>query len=284
MSNGSISFVVKIEGGMEIRVLDGSFDPVEKRETNTPSNNVWLDVRAGKERHIASLINPSANVNAVPQSIKIVKLGDPDRSMWYCATFSPAKGVSYQTAIKFTLKYTSAGPALTREIFVKNMGKGMLKGDLWAAFTMHGTQRFVYNKELWYDRGMPLSPAEVVVSCTVPYTDIIQIKRLSSEITNAKPLDVTADYATFVGDTAALMTMPQAVLQGKMLKGGAGRKLNRFSTADVVASQFGLSLKAGQVATVQQSPSVHHRPGHDQGIRAEVQFRHPYLHRNGEEP
>ena len=253
MSNGSVSFVVKIEGGMEIRVLDGSFEPVEKREIGTPSNNVWLDVQVGKDRHIASLINPSANVNAVPESIKIVKLGDPDRSMWYCATFAPAKGIRYQTAIKFALKYTAAGPALTREIFVQNLGKGVLKGNLWAAFTMHGTQRFVYNKDLWYDRGLPLSPAEVVVSCTVPYTDIIQIKRLSSEVTNAKGLDVTADYATFVGDTSALMAMPQAVLQGKMLKGGAGRKLTRFSTAAVAASQFRLALKAGEVGTVQQS-------------------------------
>lgn len=253
MSNGSIGLVVKIEGGTEIRVLDPSFDPVEKREINAPSNNVWLDVQVGKGHHIASLINPQANVNAVPAAIKVVKLGDPDRSMWYCATFKPAAGVAYQTAIKFALKYTDAGPALTREIFVRNTGKASLKGNLWTAFTLHGTQRFVYNKELWYDSGMPLSPAEVVVSCTVPYTDIIQIKRVSSEVANAKPLDVTADYATFVGDTAAYITMPQAVLAGKMLKGGAGRQLSRFSTAAVAASQFGIALKPGAFATVQQS-------------------------------
>ncbi len=253
MSNGSIGFVVKIEGGSEIRVLDPSFDPVEKREINAPSNNVWLDVQAGKGRYVASLINPQANVNAAPAAIRVVKLGDPDRSMWYCATFKPAAGVAYQTAIKFALKYAKAGPALTREIFVKNVGKAPWKGNLWTAFTLHGTQRFVYNKELWYDSGMPLSPGEIVVSCTVPYTDIIQIKRASSEATNAKPIDVTVDYATFVGNTAAYLTMPQAVLAGKMLKGGAGKQLSRFSTAAVAASQFGIALKAGEVATVQQS-------------------------------
>jgi len=253
MSNGSIGFIVRIEGGMEIRVLDPSFDPVEKREISVPANNVWLDVRTRKGRHIASLVNPKANVNAVPASIRVVKLGDPDRSMWYCATFKPAAGVTYRTAIKFALKYTDAGPALTREIFVQNLSRTVLKGNLWTAFTLHGTQRFVYNKELWYDSGMPLSPEEIVVSCTVPYTDIIQIKRVSSAVTNARPLDMTADYATFVGDTSAYITMPQAVLAGRMLKGGAGRQLNRFSTAAVAASRFGVNLKPGQAATVQQS-------------------------------
>ncbi len=253
MSNGSIGLIVKAEGGIEIRVLDGSFDSVEKREINAPSNNVWLDVAVGKNHHIASLINPQAHANSRPAAIKVVKLGDPDRSMWYCATFKPAKGVEYQTAIKFALKYTNAGPALTREIYVRNCGKAELEGNLWTAFTLHGTQRFVYNKELWYDSALPLSPKEIVVSCTVPYTDIIQIKRVSSEVKNAKPVDVTADYATFVGDTAAYITMPQAVIEGQMLKGGAGRSSTRFSTAAVAASQFGLSLKPDEVATVQQS-------------------------------
>ncbi len=253
MSNGSIGFLVKGEGGMDIRVLDASFDPVEKREINAPSNNVWIDVEIGKQYFTASLINPESNLSSPPDAIKIVKLGDPDRCMWYCATFKPVKDVAYQTAVRFALKDTPAGPALTREIYVKNAGRKIVKGSLWTAFTLHGTQKFVYNKELWYDSGMPLSPGEIVVSATVPYTDIIQIKRVSSEVKNAKPFDMTADYATFVGDTSAYMTLPQAIVEGAMLAGGAGRKLNRFSTAAVAASQFTINLKPDEAASVQQS-------------------------------
>ena len=70
MSNGSTDFLVRIPEGMEVRVLEGSFDPVEKHETGVPSANLWLDVAgAAKRRHVASLINPKANQRTVVVSI-----------------------------------------------------------------------------------------------------------------------------------------------------------------------------------------------------------------------
>ena len=121
-SNGSLDFVVQLKDGMEVRVLDGSFDPVEKRETGVPSSNVWLEVAPGDGKgdgkYIASIINPRANVNLTSEKIKIVKLGDPERAMWYCASLEPGDGIQLDTAVRLALVYVPQGPAITREIFV----------------------------------------------------------------------------------------------------------------------------------------------------------------------
>ena len=253
MSNGSVDFLINGPEGMEIHVLEGSFDPVEKREVGVPSMNIWLEVNVGGRRRVASIINPNTNVGLAADSIRVVKIGDPDRSMWYCGTFKIAPGVEVATAVRLAMVYTRSGPALAREIYVKNTGSRKLAANLWTYFNLHGTQQFVYNKQLWYDAGLPLTGAETVVSATVPYSEIMQIKRQSTALVAARSVDATCDYSTFVGDTAASAFVPQAVLAGAMLPGGAGRKLNRFSTAAVAANQFSVDLARGRSATIQQS-------------------------------
>lgn len=253
MSNGSTAFAVKLAEGMEVNVLDGSYDYVEKRETCVPSTNLWLDVSSGKERWIASLINPRGGAGCKPTSIRIVKMGDPDRCMWYCADYAPTRNVSWRTAVKHSLCYTKSGPALLRQVFIQNTGRRALKGKLWSYYMLHGTQRFVYNKESWYDRGLPLSNRETVVSATVPYSEIVQIKRLSSLPRGMRPAEATCDYATFVGDSAAHSTLPEAVQLGEMLSGSAGRRMNRFSTATMAANRFDLELAPKRSALLEQS-------------------------------
>ncbi|MCG3179759.1 MAG: hypothetical protein BIFFINMI_02102 [Phycisphaerae bacterium] len=256
MSNGSVAFTVKLPEGMEVPVLDASFDPVEKRETGVPSQNVWLELAVGRSgRRVASLINPNANVGCPADSIRVVKLGDPERSMWFCATFRPAPGVAVESAVRFALVATPAGPALLRQVCLRNVGRRKLTGNLWTLFHMHGTQRFVYNKQLWYDAGLPVTLRDTVVSARVPYSRIVQLKRISSSPANLKPVDATCDYATFVGDTGVLSVLPAAVRGGAMLSGPgtAGRKLSRFATAQIAAGQFALDLAPGKVATLDQS-------------------------------
>ena len=253
MSNGSVGFTVKMPESMEVKGLENHFDPVEKREIGTPSSNVWLALSAGKKRIVASLVNPNNNCDCPAAKIRVVKLGDPNRAMWYCAWFAPLPGVSLTTAVRLSLRMTSKGPALLREVFVENTGRKPVTGHLWTNYFLPGTQRFVYNKSCWYDCGCPVTLADTVMTARVPYSEIIQIKRQHNEARNLKPVDATCDYATFMGDTAVFSLLPAAVRQGKMLKGGAGRRINRFSTAAVSASQFGLQLEKGGVATLRQS-------------------------------
>lgn len=252
MSNGSIAFELKLPEGMDIHVLSGSFDATEKREINVPSGNVWISVAGPRTPAIASLINPRVNVNCEPSALKVVKLGDPGRAMWYCATFKPAPGIAFQTAVKLSLVDAEGGPALLREVFVSNLSRRPLKAALWTFFNLHGTQRFVYNKVIWYDSGLPLDLKETVVAATVPYSSIVQIKRVSSVPgAGLKAVDATCDYTAFVGDSAAPSDMPQAVRLGKLQK-GAGRKLNRFSIATIAANQFALNLAGGASTQLQQ--------------------------------
>lgn len=253
MSNGSTAFVVSLEGGFEVPVLAGSFDAVEKREIGTPSNNVWLDITTGSTQHIASLINPRNAINCTAAGTKIVKLGDPDRAMWHCAFFKLAADTVYETAVKHALVYTAQGPALMRHIYVRNTGQERISGRLWTYFNLHGTQKFVYNKELWYDNGLAVSDTELVVVAVVPYSDLLQIKRVSSHPANARAVEATCDYSTFIGDTAAYASMPEAVKAGRMLTGGARRNLNRFATAAIAANEFTIELAPGDSASVRQS-------------------------------
>lgn len=184
-SNGSLDFVCKLKDGTDVHILDGSFDTVEKRETGVPSSNVWLAVSLDDKERVASIVNPSLNVNLAPAETKVVKLGDPERAMWYCASFKPAGGTQIATAVRLSLTHTAQGPAITREIYVKNCGDRVIQGSLWTYFNLHSTQRFVYNKDLWYDAGLPLSNTETVTVAKMPYEDVLQIKRVSSATENA---------------------------------------------------------------------------------------------------
>ncbi len=253
MSNGSVGFTVKPPDAIEVKVLEGHFDPVEKREIGTPSSNVWLALSVGKQRAAASLMNPNNHQDFPAAKIRVVKLGDPNRAMWYCAWFEPAPGVSLTTAVKLSLRTTSKGPVLLREVFVQNTGRKPVAGHLWTNYFLPGTQRFVYNKSCWYDAGCPVTLADTVMTARVPYSDNIQIKCQHNELYNLKAIDATCDYATFLGDTAAFSLMPAAVLRGLMLPGGAGRRINRFATAAVSASQFALKLPKGGAAVLRQS-------------------------------
>lgn len=253
MSNGSVGFEVKLENGMDVHVLDSTYDIAEKRETGLPSSNVWIHVAAGRKKYIASLMNPAINVNCPAVKIKLVKQGDPDRSYWYCSWFRPEAGLEFAAVVKLCFTYTVDGPAVSRDIYVKNLGRKKLSSQLFTYFQLHGTQRFVYNKEAWYDIGQPVSNTEIVMNANVPYSDILQIKRLSSVVMGAKAVDATCDQVSFVGKTTNSASLPQAVLNGKMLKGGAGKKLNRFATAAIGANQFALNLAKERSAVVSQS-------------------------------
>lgn len=253
MSNGSIGFSVKSPEGLEIKVLESHFDPVEKRETGVPSGNIWLSFRAGGRYRLVSLINPGATLDCPPSWIKVVKVGDPDRAMWYTAEFRPAPGVILVSAVRVALQDSPHGPLLTRDVYVRNTGRVSVAGCLWTWYCLHGTQRFVYNKELWYDCGYPVSLTDLVMTARVPYSDIVQIKRLTSVPSGFKPVDATCDYSSFIGDTAAYSLFPQAVRQGAMLRGGAGRRINRFATSAIGANQFSFILPATASASLEQT-------------------------------
>lgn len=275
-SNGSAGFEVKLPEGLEVHVLSGHFDTTEKRETGVPSANLWLDLgEVSGVRRIAALINPRGGLNCEPASIRLVKLGDPGRCMWYCASFRPAPGVAFTTAVKMSFVAARGGPAVLREVYIRNDGKKALSGKLWSFFNLHGTQRFVYNKEIWYDCGLPVTPNDIVANATVPYSDIVQIKRVSSVPgTGIKPLDSTCDYSSFVGDSAAISLLPQAVMQGKFLP-GAGRKLNRFSIPSIAATVFGVSVAGGKSAGLQQSLLYVTDPAVQSAFRKKNDCRHP---------
>lgn len=252
MSNGSIAFEVKLEGGMDVHVLSGHFDATEKRETGVPSNNLWLGLNQGRSRLIAGLVNPRDGSGCEPTAIRIIKLGDPDRAMWYCADFAPAKGIAFRSAVKFQLVMTAAGPAILRQLYLRNTGRQPLEADVWSFFNLHGTQRFVYNKEIWYDSGMPLAPTETVVSATVPYTDIVQPKRISSlPGAGLRAVEATCDYTAFAGDSAGGVRLPAAVREGR-LRAGAGNELNRFSIATIAGNRFALRLAPGKATSLLQ--------------------------------
>jgi len=245
-TNGSLDFKVATPQGLNVHVLEGSFDPVEKRETGILSANVWLTLENGK---IASLVNPSINWNLPANRIKIIKTGDPQRAMWFCARF----GNCLETALRLRLVLQEKGPAIAREICIKNTGSETISGSLWTYFNLHGTQRFVYHKQLWYDIGIPVSPTETVTVATVPHEKILQIKRVSSWLSNLQADEVTCDYTSFIGDSGAFSILPAAVVQGKMLDIGAQNGLNRFATASISASRFSFTLQPGETAQLCQT-------------------------------
>lgn len=240
-SNGSTEFKTHAEG-KEIFVLRGSFDPVLKREKGVPSQNLWFRTEEGQ---VQSLINPVLRQTG---EHRVVKTPTPDRSIWF--TY---RSETLGSAVKLTLRNTACGPVLVRECLLFNRGQTPLKGQLWSCFHLHGTQFFSYNKDNWYDTGLPLSTHETVVACPVPFTSISQIKRLSSQWSGLEPLGATCDYESFVGDCGASALFPQAVLEGHILPQGAGERLNRFSTPTLAAGGFAVDLKPGDCAILRQT-------------------------------
>jgi len=253
MSNGSVELRVQDEP-FDVEVLSPGFDAVEKRETGPLSCNVWLAVGKGASAAITSLVNPAAGFGCGARRARVIKLGDPRRAMWFLCEFAPRPTRGYRSALCTRLVATPAGPAILREVFVENTGKAPLNGMLWTCWHLHGTQQFAYNKELWYDSGIPLSNHETVVAASVPYCDMMQVKRLSSAWQGGiGPGDATCDYLSFVGDSSAGAALPEAVRRGALRRAGAGRAMNRFSTPTIAANGFRLKLGAGESAVLGQS-------------------------------
>jgi cellobiose phosphorylase len=244
MSNGSIDFSVSQKGYKDIKVLEGSFDAVEKRETSPMSGNIWMNFDGA----IASLINPKIEINSPSKSLKFIKKY-ADNSVWYTAVFS-----EYETAVKICLKETAAGPALIRKVFIRNLSKSLLSGKLWTYFKLNGTQEFAYNKEIWYDAGLPLSPETQIVSASVPYRDCLQIKKVHNSCSKGIVAKfATCDYQTFIGDTSAFVALPDAVKQNGMLNTGAKNQLSRFNSPVIAATEFDIEIQPGEAGIISQS-------------------------------
>ncbi|PCJ52018.1 MAG: hypothetical protein COA79_24885 [Planctomycetota bacterium] len=254
MSNGSIELnVLHEENNKEVHVLKGSFDAVEKKETGPLSNNIWLTIHNGKQNHTLSLLNSNINKNVTPASIKIIKRSS-DRSMWYCNEIKIGQKIHLKTALKIQLIDSGSGPVLLKRLYIKNLGNQNLKGTLWAYLDLQGTQYFAYNKSAWYDAGLPLSPTEQIISASVPYSEMLQIKRVSSSSTTGiKIQESTCDYQTFIGNTSKLSTLPEAVIQDKMLTSGAGKRLSRFCSPVISAVKSTLNINKNKSGVFSQS-------------------------------
>lgn len=248
LTNGSVDFEIKDPSGLTIRVLEGSFDPVEKRETGVPSSNAWLEF-SGK---FASIINPNANWNLPSSSNRIIKTSAP-RGMWFCASFSPQPDSVIQTVTQLTLIQSPQGPVLQRSIFLRNAGQAPIKGNLWTYFNLRGTQRFTYHKPLWYDMGLPISATDTIIAARVPNENILQIKYVSNQLDKLTACEATCDYSTFIGDSSAMSIFPQAIQCGYMLDQGARERLNRFTTSSIAANRFAFELQPNESATLIQS-------------------------------
>ena len=248
LTNGSVDFEIKDPSGLTIRVLEGSFDPVEKRETGVPSSNAWLEF-SGK---FASIINPNANWNLPSSSNRIIKTSAP-RGMWFCASFSPQPDSVIQTVTQLTLIQSPQGPVLQRSIFLRNAGQAPIKGNLWTYFNLRGTQRFTYHKPLWYDMGLPISATDTIIAARVPNENILQIKYVSNQLDKLTACEATCDYSTFIGDSSAMSIFPQAIQCGYMLDQGARERLNRFTTSSIAADRFAFELQPNESATLIQS-------------------------------
>lgn len=259
MSNGSVEFNVHGEDGAEVGVLRGHYDPVEKRETGVPSQDLWLSVdgtgAACRQPQVTSLVNPRRNLNLEPANIKLVKLGDPRRAFWFSATFVPFPGALLETAVAFSLVVTPAGPALLRQCLVRNAGINSVAGRIWSFFNLMGTQRFAYNKSIWYDRGLPLTPDELVVAATVPFSSALQLKRLSARASaNLAAGEATCDFFRFVGDSAASSLWPDAVRNGELRQlPGAPAAFNRFSSPTITAVRRNFNLRPGETSVLEEA-------------------------------
>ncbi len=249
LSNGSIDFRVKVDGFPEITVLNGHFDTMDKREHNVPSQNIWLEI----DGQTTSLMNPVSGFSLVPAKIKIVKINELHPAMWYCATFKPEPGVLINTAVKVWFAEHQLGPILMREVFIRNKSEKEINGNLWTYFNSPSKMEHPWDRDLWYNRGMPISDRNIVIASTVPYREMIQLKNISSKISGDIQFnEATCDYISFVGHSGASAILPIAVQQGKMLNRGAGKRMNRFSTPTIAANHYALSIKPDAFSVLQQ--------------------------------
>ncbi len=239
-TNGSTHFRTLLEQ-KEIHVLRGSFDPVVKRETGLPSHNIWLRLEGGE---FYSLINPLWKKR---DTHRVIKTSGAEKAIWFAGA---SDGIA--TAVEIALSMTSHGPALVRRTHLKNTEAAVQRGQLWSSFHVHGTQFFSYNKDNWYDAGLPVGDADIVVACPVPFTEIHQIKRLSQKRHHLPWLGATCDYQSFVGSSSASALWPEAVARGGFLPAGAGEKLNRFSTPTLAASAHEWELAPGESASLEE--------------------------------
>lgn len=257
MSNGCVEFRIRGDDGLDVEVLRAHFDPVEKREIGVPSQDLWLrlDGEADTRPSVASLVNPQRNLNLEPAAIKLVKLTRPNCTFWFTAEFAPSPTKGLETAVAFSMVLTDSGPALLRRCLLHNGGQQAVSGQLWSFFNLMGTQRFVYNKSAWYDRGLPLSPDELVVASTVPVPSSLQLKRLSARVSaNLTAGEATCDAFRFVGDCAATSVLPAAVRRGKLLDlPGDPAAFNRFSSPTITAVRRDFRLAAGEDAVLEES-------------------------------
>ena len=111
MSNGSVEFRVRGADGLEVEVLRGHFDPLEKRETGVPSQDLWLrlDGEADAPPCLASLVNPQRNLNLEPVALKLVKVTRPSCTFWFTAEFAPRPAARLEAAIKRNLEVLGYG-------------------------------------------------------------------------------------------------------------------------------------------------------------------------------
>ncbi len=257
MSNGSVEFRVRSADGLDVEVLRGHFDPVEKREIGVPSQDLWLrlDNEDGAGPSVASLVNPQRNLNLEPVAIKLVKLTRSGGAFWFTAAFAPSPAVRLETAVAFSMVLTDSGPALLRRCELHNAGRQNVSGQLWSFFNLMGTQRFSYNKSAWYDRGLPLSPDELVVASVVPVPGSLQLKRLSARAeANLTAGEATCDAFRFIGDSAATSLLPAAVRRGGLLPlPGDPAAFNRFSSPTITAVQRRVRLAPGEYAVLEEA-------------------------------
>ena len=251
-SNGSTALVVKLPE-MEVEVLSPSFDFVEKHEIGHPSVNAWIATNGGGN-HAASLLNPSNHAGLAPAWVRVVKLSRPAKAVWYLARFEMGRGAALRTGLCLSLEMTPLGPAVAQRIVLENAGRAAFEGSLWTCWHLHGTQKFAYNKEIWYDTGLPLSPGKTVVCARVPYSDLLQLKYLQTETTaGLSAREATCDYLSFVGDTSRSISMPEAVRRGALLAKGSGPDMNRFSTPTLAANRLAARLAPGRTACAFQT-------------------------------
>src|SRR5690606_15742309 len=106
-----------------------------------------------------------------------------------------------------------------RSLYLKNNGAKTFNSNLWLYLDVRGTQYFAYNKSAWYDAGLPLNKNTQVISASVPYSEMLQIKLVRCETSaGIKSLDGTCDYQNFIGDTSEFSLFPRAIQNQKLLK------------------------------------------------------------------
>ena len=248
-SNGSVDFRIKVEDFAEIVILDGHFDRMDKRETHVPAQNLWISIKGQP----ASLMNPDLKLSPLSTGKKIVIINRPEPAIWYCGQFVTPSGETLESAVKLVLAMSNTGPVLTRHVFIKNSADRPVKGQLWTYFNLPSTMEESWDRDIWYNRGIPLSGHETVIASAVPYRDIVQIKRIMSAFSGGIQFkESTCDYLSFIGHSGVSAFLPQAVQQGKLVDYGAVDRLHRFASPTVFANRYDFDLQPFESASLFQ--------------------------------